>query len=355
MIKKGIYLCLNIVQNVLSNFSGYKLTHIVESSDWAIKHVGESIVYELNKQNLMRSRLSLSPIGLRRQIVHFDSVSTFLSRGKIHRPHASNKIILTWFHVEPEDRRLEQIKDAQNQINWIHTSCQSTKEQLIRGGIQEEKIIIIPLGVKLNVFTPTSQKSKIDIRKRLGIPVDRIIIGSFQKDGVGWGIGAIPKLIKGPDIFVQTITNLKHLHPFVLLTGPARGYIKQELEKNGIEYKHIYLKQFSDISDIYHALDLYLISSRIEGGPLSLLEAWASGVPVVGTRVGMIPDIAVSEQTALLSDSEDTASLSKQIIKIIEDDSTRQKIISNALQEVQKYSWEKIAKQYEEKLYRSLV
>ena len=54
----------------------------------------------------------------------------------------------------------------------------------------------------------------------------------FSKDGEGWGEGLIPKLIKGPDIFIETVKQIKQkkLKIFILLLGPVRGFVKKELK-----------------------------------------------------------------------------------------------------------------------------
>lgn len=345
----------SILGNLWSDISSCQLTHIVEASDWAIKNVGKSVTSSMNRQKLLRSHLSTSHIGLRNQLLHFDSVNTFFRKGSVVKPHRSNKIILTWFHVEPDDQRLALIKNEQQNIQFIHTSCTSTKEILITAGINPNKIVVIPLGVDTSLFIPATKEQKQALRERLGIAPDRMVIGSFQKDGVGWGQGLEPKLIKGPDVFVRAVARLKHHNPIILLTGPARGYIKRELEKNGIEYKHINLKSFDELPRMYHALDLYLITSRIEGGPLSLLEAWASGVPVVSTRVGMVPDIARDNETALLADVEDVTGLAKLVERLHVDPILAEQLSEQARSEVTNYSWDNIAKEYFEKLYRSLL
>ena len=68
------------------------------------------------------------------------------------------------------------------------------------------------------------------------------MICSFQKDGIGWGEGLEPKLIKGPDIFVETMRNLKAagLPVVAMLTGPARGYVKLMLDKYNVPFIHNY-------------------------------------------------------------------------------------------------------------------
>ena len=104
-----------------------------------------------------------------------------------------------------------------------------------------------------------SEKIKI----KLGIPKDSHLIGSFQKDGTGWGNGLEPKLIKGPDIFLKVVSALKQKYSelAVLLTGPARGFVKNGLRDMNIDYYHFKLDDYSQISNFYSVLDLYIISS----------------------------------------------------------------------------------------------
>lgn len=346
---------LSTCGNIPSNFFGYQLTYVVEACDWSIKNDGQSIIRELNKRGLFRARISYSSLGLRNQIIHFGSANTFFRSRLWQKPHPSNRCILTWFHVVPHDDRLKLIRDVQHILQCIHTSCEITKKTLVDAGVDERKIVVIPLGVDLGLFRPGTKMERSIVRKELGIPEERIVIGSFQKDGVGWGDGREPKLIKGPDVFVDVIEGLRDHKPFVLLTGPARGYIKSELKKRGICYKHIYLKNFHDLHKMYHALDLYLITSRVEGGPKSLLEAWASGVPVVSTRVGMVPDISKNEETTMLANVEDSCDLIKCANRLLRDYELQERIVTNACHEVHRYDWNRIVQRYYESLYQPLL
>ncbi len=177
------------------------------------------------------------------------------------------------------------------------------------------------------------------------------MIGSFQKDGVGWGEGLEPKLIKGPDLFVETLAKLKHLHPLVLLTGPARGYVKRGLDQLGIDYKHFYLKTIAELPEMYQALDLYLITSRLEGGPKALLEAWASGIPVVSTQVGMVPDVGTHQTDVLISNSFDIQPIADLALGIHDDELKKNQLITHANEAVTRYDWINIAKHYHALLY----
>lgn len=342
----------NILNNLFVTLLRYQLTYIVETANWSISEDGKILTRCLNKNHTIKSRVSTTPFGLRNQIIHFGSVNTFFTKTGWHKPHPSNKIILTWFHVIPNDPRLMLLKQAQKDVDKIHTSCQKTKHDLIAAGIDENKIVVIPLGVDTSLFQPATPEQKLEIRQRLGIDPNRLVIGSFQKDGVGWGEGLEPKLIKGPDLFVETLSKLKHLNPLVLLTGPARGYVKHGLEQHGIEYKHFYLKTIAELPEMYQALDLYLITSRLEGGPKALLEAWASGIPVVSTPVGMVPDVGQDDESVFMTENEDIDSLSQKALELLLDELKRHTLSTLAAQRVSQYDWSTTSQRYFHELYQ---
>ena len=105
---------------------------------------------------------------------------------------------------------------------------------------QKNMVFKIPIGVEFEWFNTKTRESQTMARTHLGIPQSAFVIGSFQKDGNGWNEGYCPKLIKGPDIFLKTLDILRHRISdlFVLLTGPARGYVRKGLEAMNIPYKH---------------------------------------------------------------------------------------------------------------------
>lgn len=345
-----------ILNNIFLN-KKYMLSYIVEGKDWAVNQVGEEIVNYLNRSELIKARITVSHFGLKNQIIHFGSINTFLNRIGACKPHKSNKIVVTWFHIIPNDPRIKFIKEVQKYINLFHTSCNISKNELIKIGIPQEKIVVIPIGVDLSLFKPVSIKEKQKIKKAFGIPLDKIIIGSFQKDGVGWNKGLEPKLIKGPDIFINVVEKLAKSYPlFVLLVGPARGYVEIELQKKDIPFKNIgFVENLEKVVEYYNALDLYLITSRIEGGPKQILEAWASGIPVVSAKVGMVPDISIDGKNILLAEVENINEIVQKAKIIIEDKGLREKLIKNGLEIVQNYSWDKIVQRYYKEIYSKLL
>lgn len=329
------------------------LIYITEAANWSIKNDGYYICSNLNQQQLIKCRTSFSPLSFRNKILHFGYSGLFLKPDGIRKfIHSSNKIILTWFHIAPNDPRIKYIPLLNKAVDLVHTSCQTTKNQLINFGLQETKIRVIPLGVDLELFKPASIKEKIKLKKKLGLPSNKIIIGSFQKDGIGWEAGYKPKLIKGPDVFCKLVQKISSKYPIhILLTGPARGFVKKELAMAKIPFTHHYLQEYNQIADYYKALDLYIVTSRAEGGPKAILESMASGIPLISTKVGMAADAIVDNYNANICEVEDVASLYEKTINIIENNNIRKYIIRNGISTASHFSWKKIAKGYYENLY----
>ena len=98
--------------NILSN-GRYKLSYVTEGKAWVITEVGKEITNYLNELGLSKARITKSYFGLRNQIIHFGSVNTFLRKNGFHKPHKSNRIVLTWFYFVPEDKKNKNIIEAQ--------------------------------------------------------------------------------------------------------------------------------------------------------------------------------------------------------------------------------------------------
>lgn len=327
-----------------------RIVHIVEGADWVIKRIGGYIargvcVAGLDFISDVSSRFYVN------SLIHFGSLHVF--SGNIDNfTHPSNKLIVTIFHgnwgISPEmDKSINKLIASAGRISRVVVPNAIMKYRLISWGIPEEKIAFIPIGVELKCFMPFSPDKKKALRNRFGIPADAICIGSFQKDGVGWGEGLEPKLIKGPDIFIKAVRLLSEkIKIYCLLTGPARGYIKKNLSISGIPYTYRFVEDYSEMADFYNCLDLYLVTSREEGGPEAIMESMATGVPLVSTCVGMAPDLIRNKENGLLVGVDDIEGLAKSAKAIIGNNDLRSSLIKNGLETVKNYDWDIIAEKY---------
>lgn len=211
-------------------------------------------------------------------------------------------------------------------ISRVRVSHSQMEQVVLESGIDRAKVRRIPIGVNLEYFEPQSQASREKARRYLNLPQSAVIIGSFQKDGVGWDEGLEPKAVKGPDVFLKSIALLKSKVPelYVLLSGPARGFVRAGLERLGVPYVHLYPKDYAEIGRLFQALDLYLVASREEGGPKAVLESMASGVPLVTTQVGQAMDLVRHGENGWMVAIEDAEGLAHWAEHVVASRSTRE-------------------------------
>ena len=134
------------------------------------------------------------------------------------------------------DRAYETLRACPARFAAIQVSHAEMRDLVLTAGVEPSSVHVIRIGIDLENFPIVDDGRRDAARKALGIPRAAFVVGSFQKDGVGWEAGLEPKLVKGPDVLVAALervaAEVDDLH--VLLTGPARGYVRRELERLGI-------------------------------------------------------------------------------------------------------------------------
>ena len=157
-------------------------------------------------------------------------------------------------------------------------------------------IIVLPYWVDTERFTPLGYEEKKNLRKQYGLPEDKTIIGSFQRDTERELVS--PKLEKGPDIFCDIVEKLDRHRFFILLVGTRRDYVEKRLQDSSVHYKNLDKIPFEEMNRLYNVLDYYLVTSRCEGGPQAILEAMATKTKIFSTPVGVYdllsPDVIFS-------------------------------------------------------------
>jgi len=166
----------------------------------------------------------------------------------------------------------------------------------------------IPFSVDMAIFRPL-EMSKQEICKKLGIDYKRIenkiIIGSFQRDSLGKNLKE-EKWQKNPNLLIQILERLPRKKYLLLLAGPRRHYIAMKCNKKNIPTlfygDYSYLQEWKEdivvnnlslevINLLYSLADIYIISSKSEGGPKQVLESSLTKTLVFSTKVGLAQDI----------------------------------------------------------------
>jgi glycosyltransferase involved in cell wall biosynthesis len=159
--------------------------------------------------------------------------------------------------------------------------------ELVRHGVPEERVVRVPYGVDATLFRPASADERRAVRRRLGIPDGGPVVGFFSKRTSNTDDR------KGVDVFTRAVELLHAERPGTrpLIVGPGWGDVVEALRARGIACSYFpFLKTQADVAAAYRALDFYWITSRVEGGPVTLLEAMSSEVCCLSTAVGIARD-----------------------------------------------------------------
>jgi hypothetical protein len=209
------------------------------------------------------------------------------SMRKFRKSHFENKYVVTSIHHidwDKYDENINYYKNIDSITNRYHVICPKPHNDLKK--ITNKKIVEANFWINENNYFHIQNKS--ELRKKYDIPLDAFVIGSFQKDTEGKD-DMLPKLSKGPDIFIKIIEDMKKTKDniFVVLTGWRRNYVMKELNKIKVKYIFLELVDLITINELYNCLDLYIVSSRVEGGPRSIIECGLAKVPLISTCVGI--------------------------------------------------------------------
>jgi glycosyltransferase involved in cell wall biosynthesis len=333
------------------------VAYVSDGAGWVLDEVGYRIAERIRDRYLMR--VVTSHRGYRGCIVHFAAPPIYLKNEAYESVHPSNRLLLTWTHGLPGNPdpniqlQLANMRRGEPYLSRIKVQTTTARDYLIGQGVRPEKIVHIPLGVDTARFCPPNSSERAATRSRLGVPEGAICIGSFQKDSPGWdNTSREKKWVKGPDVLVGVLKRLAEHYPlYVLLTTPSRGYVIEHLERAGIAYRHDVLSGVTDLPAYYRALDLYLITSRDEGGPMALLEAMACGIPVVSTCMGIPKDAIRHGENGLLAEIDDMEGLIANARRLLDDPAFAAGVSAGARQTALSYDWALIADKYARLLY----
>ena len=310
--------------------------YISEIEDWVIKDIGKSI----SEYSIKKVKVGYSSLFIRNSVIHFGSLNTYLNQP--FSPHKSNKLIVTWYHIPNSFDFNESIKEKTDKVDvWI-TSNSLTKSKLIKLGIPQYKIELVPLAVE-SFFSKSDKKEYKNENKPF-------VIGSFLKDGSGWGEGIQPKYVKGPDLLVKTLIELNKRHEIMVkLSGPSRGFVISSLKENNIQFEHNFFENKNDLIEYYKTCDICLITSREEGGPLSLLESMALGIPVISTKVGMAVDLIENGHNGHLLEIDDIEGIIEKASTLIKNSDLLLELANN-VKDTKIYNYSDVCFEYD-KIY----
>jgi glycosyltransferase involved in cell wall biosynthesis len=220
-------------------------------------------------------------------------------------------------------------------------------------GVRSTNWHIVPNGIDTSLFAEQYSHNAGDVfRKRYGLISKKLVLY----------VGRVERS-KGLDFLIQGFAKVSDRFGDARLVIVGSGNaeylnrLRREARREGIDQDTLFLGKIEQdlLLGAFHASDLVVLPSLMEGFGLTLLEAMTAGKPVVATRVGAIPEVVENGLTGLLVDPGDSSKLADAIVQILENPAMsrsmgeRGRKISN-----DRYTLERMGR-LTEKVYREIL
>lgn len=248
-------------------------------------------------------------------LAHVELVDWRASLAKLMKP----------FSIRVEQRLL-------NQSDIISAVSPETRKELLRYGFEEEEIEVFWNGVDTELFHPPANPA----HSKTILYVGRL---AYRK--------GLSDLVESARIVLQQFPDWSFR---VVGQGPlARSLVKARRNRK-IPAEKFRLKGFLDRQALiaeYQKAELFVLPSTYEGLPTTLLEALASGLPVVATAVGGVKNVIKDGETGLLCLPGDPSDLASKVVEAIQDRQLRERLSRKGRAAVVKrFAWDRIAQDF---------
>jgi glycosyltransferase involved in cell wall biosynthesis len=218
----------------------------------------------------------------------------------------------------PTKSQLEQHSEETRQADLILAGSGFVKDSLQRIGISADKIVILPYGVDLELFSPAAER-------KVGGEVTAIFAGQLA-------------VRKGVTYLLEAFRGLSDLNcRLVLIGGGTKD--KKTLERYGVAFDHVPWVPRAELARRYREADFFIFPSLLEGSALVTYEALASGLPVITTpNSGSVVRHGID---GLIVPPRDVDALRKSIQKLAVHGELRRKMGLAARKRAEEYSWSK--------------
>jgi UDP-glucose:(heptosyl)LPS alpha-1,3-glucosyltransferase len=241
--------------------------------------------------------------------------------------------------LETQDRFLTFIENynLKKSKKIIATSEGIKKEIMKFYNIPEEKIRVIPNGINVNFFTPDKKLKQI-IKKKYGYSDDEFILLFIGRN----------LRRKGLEYLIKSLPLIKKKNFRLLVCGGVDDYHKNLVQKLGQSRRVTFVGEVEKykIKEHYLMSDIFVFPTFYEGFPFVMLEASASGLPIIATKANGTEDLIENEVNGLLLENRDPKKIADAINMLISNEKLMDEMGKKAREvAVKKYSWSIIAKQ----------
>jgi len=232
-------------------------------------------------------------------------------------------IIITWRHsISLGGKWRDWVKKLTSSLDdrVVAVSDNVMRAEIDTAGIAERNIEVIYNGIDVKNYYFQNQEICTRIRKELSVPEGSFLIGFV---GRFHSVKGVNILLDAYSRVIREITDTKLI---VVGDGEIRKQLELDADSFGVTQQVVFTGVRNDIPEILTALDILALPSYSEGFGLVLVEAMASGVPVVATNVGGIPEVVQDSETGILVNPGAPDELAAAILRLYNDQELRERL-----------------------------
>lgn len=225
------------------------------------------------------------------------------------------------------------------QLHWMFNdlviaASEATRRYHMRWNlVPSGRIVTIANFVDTDLFAPPSDDSRRQSRAECGLEDDDLLLGVighlFPRKGQLYLVEALPEIVAAAPGARLILVGDVNIH--------YADQVKDAARRGGVADRIIWAGQHDNVRPLLEALDVCVLPSLEETLPLTVLEAMASGLPVVATAVGGTPECIVDSQTGVLIPPADPPALSRAIIPLLQDADRRRRMAAAARRYVEEH------------------
>jgi glycosyltransferase involved in cell wall biosynthesis len=234
--------------------------------------------------------------------------------------HTYHGTVFRGYFGRAKSRAFVQIERALSHLTTrIVAITPGQRRELIELGIGDErKVVEIPLGLDLTPFLELPDRAQA--RSNLGLPADKPVVAIVAR--------LVP--VKNVSLFLRAMLSVPSVLALIVGDGELRSRLEAEAADLGIAERSRFVGWQSDMRAIYAAADIVALTSHNEGSPVSIIEAMASGRPIVATAVGGVPEVVRNGVDGLLVPAGDGDALAAAINSLVADPLRRDRLAAAA-------------------------
>ena len=241
--------------------------------------------------------------------------------GRIAATHAGAPVVVHTFHGLVLQGYFSTLKDEvflraeralARRTDALVAVAPWVRDELLSMGVgRESQWHVVPIGVDIRALLETRPDQR-EARARLGLPLDGPIVGCVGR--------LVP--VKDHVTLFQAARRVIEARPDATFVLAGDGELRDRLQREAVGLlgdRVRFLGWVHDLPALYAAFDVVVLTSRLEGTPVALIEAAAAGRPVVATNVGGVSEVVRDGNTGLLVPPRDAVAVAANVVTLLDD------------------------------------